>query len=276
MNSTHVGRNRPASSLLLSGCIAVAASLALGQLSSADSTTTPKGDVVITVTGVDPETMQGRTAEFKATPTSDGAFDLRNQTSPGDLWSLTDLRVSGNVDPFTSLNYAITNNAAVTLLFTVSVTLPISPQGPATVHGGSMAASLTDANNNGVATVATSGGLPFYSGQIDGATVLSMYPHAFSQSVAFAGQTVNVPALNPGLPGPTLPSGAALSTIGIVNRFTLTAGDILSGNSFFVVEPVPEPATSALVAMSLCFTTLIARRRKSRPDGPGLSAAIHA
>jgi hypothetical protein len=261
MTSTHVKRNRSASSLLFSGCIGVAASLTLAQLSSADSMTTPKGDVVITVTGVNPETMQGRTAEFKATPTSEGTFDLRNQTSPGDLWSLTDLGVSGNVDPFTSLNYAITNNAAVTLLFTVSVTLPISPQGPATVHGGSMGASLTDSNNNGFATVATSGGIPFYAGQLDGATVLSIYPHAFSQSVAFAGQTVNVPALNPGLPGPTLPSGPALGTIGIINRFTLTAGDMLSGNSFFVVEAVPEPNTLALIAMSLCFTMRLARRR---------------
>jgi hypothetical protein len=260
MSSTHLGW-RPASSLFFSGCLAVAASLALAQLSSADSMTTPKGDVVITVTGVDPETTQGRTAEFKATPTSDGAFDLRNQTSPGDLWSLTNLSVSGNVDPFTSLNYAITNNAAVTLLFTVSVTLPISPLSPATVHGGSMGASLTDSNNNGLATVATSGGIPFYGGQVDGATVLSIYPHVFSQSVAFAGQTVNVPALNPGLPGPTLPGGPALSTIGIVNRFTLTAGDMLSGNSFFVVEAVPEPSTFALMAMSLCLMTRIARRR---------------
>jgi hypothetical protein len=220
--------------------------------------------VVVTVKGVNAATPEqpGRTAEFKI-PVQDnnGRFELSNARSPGTDtgWSLTDLDVSGNVDPFTSLNYSITNNAAVTLLFTVSVTLPVVPQGPATVHGGSMGATLTDANFNGSATVATSGGLPLYQGQIDGVTVLSIYPDPYSLSVPFAGASVNVPALNPGLPGPTLPSGPALSTIGIINRFTLSHGDIFAGNSFFVIEPVPEPNTLAL--LGLCVIGFAGRRR---------------
>ena len=78
------------------------------------------------------------------------------------------------------------------LLFSVSVTLPIAPIGPLTLHGGSMGATLTDANNNGSSTVSTAGGLPLYRGQIDGATVLSIYPDPYSLSVAFAGQSINV------------------------------------------------------------------------------------
>ena len=227
MTTTQSGRIHPASSLHISGCIAAACCLALAPVSFAGPMTIPSGDVVVTVTGVDPATMQGRTVEFMADVNSDGSFALRDQTSEGTNWNLTDLDVSGNVDPFTSLNFAVTNNAAVTLLFTVSVTLPIVPQLPATLHGGSTGGTLTDSNFNGSATVATSGGIPYYQGQIDGATVLSIYPDPYSLSVAFPGQTVNVPAQNPGLPGPTLPSGPALSTIGIINRFTLTPGDIV-------------------------------------------------
>jgi hypothetical protein len=245
----------------LCGCLAVAIVFSLTRCSFAGPMTSGPS-VVVTVKGVDAATPDqlGRTAEFKIPVQDDnGRFELSNATSPGTGWSLTDLDVSGNVDPFTSLNYSITNNAAVTLLFTVSVTLPVVPQGPATVHGGSMGATLTDANFDGSATVATSGGLPLYQGQIDGATVLSIYPDPYSLSVPFAGASVNVPALNPGLPGPTLPSGPALSTIGIINRFTLSPGDIFAGNSFFIIEAVPEPNT--LVLLGLCVFGFAGRRR---------------
>ena len=250
MTTTQSGRIHPASSLRISGCIAAACCLALAPVSFAGQITAPSGDVVVSVFGGIPGTTQGRTVEYMADVNSDGSFELPNQTSPGTNWNLTRLVVSGNVDPFTNLNFAVTNNAAVTLLFTVSVTLPIVPQLPATLHGGSMGGTLTDANNNGSGSVATSGGIPYYQGQIDGATVLSSYPDPYTLSVAFPGQTVNLPALNPGLPGPTLSSGPALSTIGIINRFTLSPGDSFAGNSFFVVVPVPEPSTLVLLAMA--------------------------
>lgn len=260
MKTTLSGRIHPESSLHISGCIAAACCLALAPVSFAGPMTIPSGDVVVTVTGIDPATNEGRTVEFMADVNSeDGSFELRNQTSEGTNWSLTRLDVSGNVDPFTNLNFAVTNNAGVTLLFTVSATLPISPQLPATLHGGSTGGTLNDSNFNGLATVATSGGIPYYQGQIDGATVLSVYPDPYSLSVTFPGQTVNVPAQNPGLPGPTLPSGPALSTIGIINRFTLTPGDSFSGNSFFVVVAVPEPST--LVLLAIACGAVAGRRR---------------
>jgi hypothetical protein len=262
MTKIQRGRIRLATSLLFSQCLAVAGSFLLAQQSLASILTIPSGDVVVTVTGVNPETQIGRTVEFKATVAANGSFGLSDATSPGVGWSLTDLDVSGNVDPFTSVNYAITNHAAATLTFTVSVTAPISPQAPLTLHGGSMGATLTDANFDGSATAATSPGIPLYRGQIDGVTVLSIYPDPYSVSATFAGQSVPVPTQNPGLPGPTLPSGPALSTIGIINQFTLTPGDMFSGNSFFVIEAVPEPSTLVLLAMS--FTTLAGCRRQRR------------
>jgi hypothetical protein len=251
---------RPASSLLFSGLGAVAACFAFAQLSFASLIALPSGNVVVTVLGMNPVTQTGRTATFTTTVNPDGSFGIANATSPGTGWSLTDLNVTGNADPFTSVNYAITNSAAVTLTFTVSVTTPISTQGPLTLNGGSMGATLTDANNNGSATVSTAPGVPLYQGQIDGATVLSIYPAPYSLSVVFPGQSIQVPTQNPGLPGPTLPSGAAVSTIGIVNQFTLSPGDIFAGNSFFTIVSVPEPSTFALLAV--CVATLAGRRRR--------------
>jgi hypothetical protein len=244
----------------LCGCLAAAIVFSLTSGVGATSMGT-KSEVLVSVTGTDPdEPTSTRTEDYRVAVKGDNTFSLeaiKPEAQTG--WTLTDLRVSGNIDPFASLNYAITNNAGVTLLFTVSVTVPVSPQGPATVHGGSMGQTLTDANFNGLGAVATSGGLPLYQGQIDGATVLSIYPDPYLLSVPFAGASVNVPAVNVGLPGPTLPSGPALSTIGIINRFTLTPGDIFSGNSFFVVLPVPEPNTLALLA--LCVIGFAGGRR---------------
>mgnify|MGYP002621741522 CR=1 FL=1 len=215
--------------------------------------------VIVRIEGVSPEDGRGRTDEFQIPVNTDNSFALDNVSKDGTLWNLDSLQVSGNIDPFTSVNYAVTNNAAVTINFTVSVLLPIAPQLPTTLHGGSVGGALTDANNNGVATVATvGGGVPFYQGQIDGSTVLSIFTDPYSLSVAFAGQTINLPAMNPGLPGPTLPSGPALASIGIINRFSLTPGDQFSGNSFFVIEPIPEPGT--LVLAGLCLACLGFRR----------------
>ena len=124
--------------------------------------------------------------------------------------------------------------------------VPIVPQLPATFYGGSTGGSVTDANNDGVGGVSTVAGLPFYAGQIDGATVLPIYADPTNFPILFAGQTLNIPAQNPGLPGPTLPGPPAFATIGIVHNFSLSAGDSTATTSFFVVEPVPEPTTLAL------------------------------
>lgn len=224
--------------------------------------TSPSGEVTIEVRGWDPTKTpdQGRTETYRIPVQNDNSFDLifKNSVRPTG-WTLTDLAVVGNVDPFANLNFAVTNNAGVTLQFTVSVTVPVAPQGPLTLHGGSFAASLVDTPTVPGATVATASGVPLYQGQIDGTTVLSIYPDPYSLTVPFGAG--NVPALNPGLPGPTLPSGPATSTIGIINTFTLTPGDSFAGVSFFVVVPVPEPSTMALVVLSMM--TLGTWRRRS-------------
>jgi hypothetical protein len=237
----------------LAYCLALGIVVLFTNIVSAGSVgTSPPGQAIVTVTGVRQDGTNARSEIYRADIKNDNTFSLSHSNpdpQPG-VWNLTELSASGNIDPFTNLNWAITNNAAVTLLFSVSVTLPIAPQGPATLHGGSTGATLNDANFNGMGAVSTFGATPFYQGQIDGVTVLPIYPAPFTHAITFPGQTTGF-SNNVGLPGPTLPSGPALLTIGIINTFTLTPGDSLSGNSFFVIVPVPEPSTIALVTLGV-------------------------
>jgi hypothetical protein len=247
----------------LACCLSLGTMLLFTNIVSAGSVgTSPPGQAIVTVTGVRQDGTNARSEIYRADIKGDNTFSLSHSNpdpQPG-VWTLTELSASGNVDPFAFLNYAIINNSNATLVFSVSVTLPVAPQGPSTLHGGSMGATLTDANNNGSATVATTGITPFYQGQIDGTTLLSFYNAPFSQTVSLAGNSIVV-AANAGLPGGTIPSGPALSSIGIINTFTLTAGDGLSGNSFFVVVPVPEPSTIAMVALGVMTWSSWRRKR---------------
>jgi hypothetical protein len=255
MMRTQLGRvvtQRGLRHTFLACCLALGTILIFTGVVDAGSVgTSPSGQAIVTVTGVRQDGTNARSEIYRADIQNDNTFSLSHSKPATDTgWTLTQLSASGNIDPFTNLNWAITNNAGVTLLFSVSVTLPVAPQGPATLHGGSTGATLTDANFNGSATAATFGVTPFYQGQIDGTTVLSLYSAPFSHTVSIAGDTTGF-STNAGLPGPTLPSGPALLSIGIINTFTLTPGDSLSGGSFFVVVPVPEPSTMALVALGV-------------------------
>jgi hypothetical protein len=162
----------------------------------------------------------------------------------GSSWVLS-WEATVNPDPFVNGVFSLTNLSAVTQTFILSVTLPIIPQGPLTKIGGSVGLTLTDSNNNGVASV-TDAGDGIYFGQIDGADVLELFNDPYSLSVAFAGQTV-VDSDLAGLPGPTILGPAATATIGIYHRFKLTPGDSIGLTSFFVVEAVPEASSMSLV-----------------------------
>ncbi len=182
---------------------------------------------------------------------SDGGFAVDGVEVQALGWDVDGLYVSGNIDPFISQGFSVTNTAAVPISFTITTTVPITPIPGATTHGGSVGYTLTDANNDGVATVTASGSEPFFSGELDGISVLTLLG-PLSDDVSFAGQTVSGDA-DAGLPGPTLPSGSVLASMSIIQKFTLTPGDRLSSTAFFVVEPelnpneiVPEPVSAAV------------------------------
>lgn len=265
MNGQHVSRTAAVRALCISFSGLLVLTVSLWNCSSAFATpiATSAGDVVVTIDAFNPVTQVSSSADFLIPVNEDDTFSLIGARDPGSNdWSLTNLDVTGNIDPFAFVSYSITNqNPSSVMIFSVSVTLPIAPLVPTTVHGGFMSALLTDSNLNGFARVTTVGGIPLYQGQIDSTTVLSFYPHPYVLTTP--GGSAVVPFVTAGLPGPTLPSGPALSTIGILHVFSLTPGDTFSGTSFFQVEVVPEPSSLALV-LGLCAMGLGSRRGTSR------------
>ena len=67
-----------------------------------------------------------------------------------------------NLDPIVNAFIAFQNNTAVTNTYTIIVSLPVAPIGPGSLMDGSVGGSVTDANGNGFAQVATSGGTPIF------------------------------------------------------------------------------------------------------------------
>jgi MYXO-CTERM domain-containing protein len=190
-------------------------------------------------------------------PNPDGTFSYGG-VYDGPGWHM-ELDALINLDPSIQQAVGFTNTTGVTNIYTLIVTLPVAPMPGSNVMGGSVGGSLTDSSNNGVdALLSTIAGSSLYSGRIDGANVLAIYPHLNSWSTTFFGQTVNVPAVNAGLPGPTIPAPAVASSIGIRLEFSLSAGDSVSLTSFFQVE-VPGP--SGLALLGLAGVSIRRRRR---------------
>ncbi len=204
--------------------------------------------------------VMGNTQTLSPAAVANGSpdqFDLDgNMMMPG-MWNLTwDMTV--DTDPFVNGVFGLTNVSGMTQTFILNVTLPIAPPvTPSSLIGGSVGGSVTDVNGGG-GTVANAGAAPLFDGLIDGVSALPIITAPFSFSAPFPGGTANIPATNVGLPGPTIPGPAALSTIGINHTFTLTPGDTVSLTSFFQVV-IPEPASLGLLA---CGSVLIGLRRR--------------
>ena len=117
---------------------------------------------------------------------------------------------------------------------------------------------MVDANGGG-ATLGQDpiSGQALYMGMIDGGGVLPLLPPVDLGVVPLVTTISTVAQATRGLPGPTLNSGAVTTLIGIQHKFTLTAGDNATFNSFF--EVTPEPATLALLLIS--SLALLRRRR---------------
>jgi len=152
-------------------------------------------------------------------------------------------------DPFISASVDVVNTLTTLQNYTLIFTLPISPITGGSLMGGSTQGGLTDANNDGVGTLSTIGaGTALYYGRIDGANVLPLFPASTAVSVPFAGGSTNISA-SAGLPGPTIGGPSVTTSIGIEHDFSLTPGDRATFTSFFVVQPVPEPACLSLLAI---------------------------
>jgi len=182
----------------------------------------------------------------------------------GDSWAV-DWDVEIDIDPFVSGAFGVTNTGAVPQNFTLMASLPILPVTPSSLVGGSTGGSVTDGNFDGMGGVSTQPGLPLYRALLDGVqfTPMDIYsdPTTFpaAATYAFPGETRVIPAVNLGLPGPTIPGPAVNSTIAIEHNFVLAPGDSVAFTSFLLV--VPEPASMLFLLGGL---PLLLRRRRSR------------
>ena len=168
-------------------------------------------------------------------------------------WSMPSFSIDADEDPMINAQMGLQNNTLVTNLYTITVALPVAAIPGSSLIGGSVGGSLTDANQNGNAVLTYGNGGPFsalFIGMIDNIGVLGLHPGGGSVAAAFGGETVNVPAISSGLPGPTGAGPAVAASIGIQLQFLLTPGDSVALSSFFVVEPVPAPAGLALLGLA--------------------------
>jgi len=188
----------------------------------------------------------------------DGSFAASPMDQDLTSFVTEDISVTGNIDPVISVSFDVVNNAPVTQDFVFTFTLPILPVTPGTITGGSTGVTITDNNGDG-ATLGSStlpGSLPFYTATIDGVAYQTLALTPVVEPNTFETETASTLF---GSPIPSQVGPAALSTIGLEYRFTLTPGDRAAVTGNFVVETIPEPASIALLAAGLGVVGL--RRR---------------
>ena len=190
----------------------------------------------------------------------DGTYKVNDvgYNPPGS--SLLCYNMTLDYDPFISASVDVVNNTLAVQNYTLTFTLPILAIPGSSFIGGSTQGGLTDANFDSVGTLSTVGASALYYGQIDGVNVLPLFAAPRSMVVPFQGGSTNASA-SAGLPGPTIPGPAVLTSIGIQHQFSLTPGDRATFTSFFVVvNAVPEPGSLSLLAIGGLM--LVYRRRR--------------
>jgi hypothetical protein len=196
----------------------------------------------------------------------DGSVSFLNGSLATANWDFTWTSLTVKTDPFIGSVFGFQNVSGVDQTYIISVSLPVIPLAPSTLMGGSTGGSVTDSNFNGLGGLSTVAPTALYTGMIDGVPLLAaeLHPDPFSLSFAFAGDTVNIPAVNFGLPGPTVPGPPVAATIGIMNKFTLSSGDSIAMTNFFVVETVPEPSSFVLAGLAAAGLGWQVWRRRRR------------
>jgi len=131
-----------------------------------------------------------------------------------------------------------------------------SSSGTNWVMNGSVSATLSDLNGNG--GFFSSAGLPVYRATIDDVTVASLWtePFNFALTGPYLSESVT-PASFSNIPVPlgSNPEGV----LGIVLRFTLSAGDAVTISGTFETIPAPGVASLLVIAAGSGF----GRRRRS-------------
>ena len=184
--------------------------------------------------------------------------NLPEQATPS--FTVSNILVSGNIDPVLSVSFNVTNNTLSTQTYIFQFSLPISPAvTPASLTGGSTGFSISDNNGNGVTAGDALPADAFYTAIIDGVDYQTMDLLSTNLSAGNFESAIRNDSF--GVPIPSQLGPAANTDIGLRYKFTLTPGDSAAVTGVFVVEPVPEPGSLALIATG---GALLVRRRRSR------------
>ena len=208
--------------------------------------------------------FEGNPSSFATLTDQDAALGCQSAGPLGQLdcvgsdldnggWTLDNWDLDTDPDPTITNVFSVTNNTAGTQSFVVSVALPTSISfGPPSLIRGSIQGGATDNNFNGV-TLSNTGTSSIYDGLIDGASVRTLFDDPTSAS---GPGSVSLGATSFGIPVQESIPVATLTSIGLVLRFDLTAGDSASFTANFDVQPVPEPGTALLVGLGLAGLAL--------------------
>jgi hypothetical protein len=137
---------------------------------------------------------------------------------------------------------------------------PVSAGSAGRMMSGSVTTTLTDLNGNGASLSANPANNAIYTATINEVAVKTLWDPfvGFAVGQFLSGATVPAYFDNTALPAGVPADGNA----GVVLRFTLSAGDVVSfAYTFNVVNVVPGPSALALLACAGCATN--GRRRKS-------------
>ena len=171
-------------------------------------------------------------------------------------------------DPSLNGSFTLTNLSPNVQPFILTVSLFVPPiASPISVNGSLGAGKLTDANGGG-AELKTVAPIALYTARIDGSPVHTLLddPQDFVVPIGPTGGGGGSVSIGPASFGPNVLAQSINSLIGTAFEFTLTAGDTVFLPFTFSADPinsnpVPEPATFALVAIGFAGFGFSRRKR---------------
>lgn len=198
----------------------------------------------------------------------DGTYTYEGSADMGSSKNWADIGWDFDVDPDPVVAgvFSITNPFAVPNTYTVTFTAPVAPPVvPSSVTGGSVVGGLTDTSllADGATLTVPAGG-QLYMSIIDGVDWVPLLSGPATFLAPPAPQSGGIGPASFGVPIPSLPGPAALTSIGIRLSFTLSPGDSASFTSVFRVDPIPEPSTVVLMGIGIGGVLYAGYRRRAR------------
>lgn len=143
--------------------------------------------------------------------------------------------------------------------------LNVAGGSPSAIMSGSISATLTDVNGNGIASFGNAGANPIYRAMVNDTVVRSLWStYSFSFNGAYLSQStanVSTPGANQSVfQNEALPTGVPVDGLLAIDlAFTLSAGDSVTFASTFSVVPAP----GAVALMAIAGGSVFGRRRRA-------------